>query len=85
MVFNVHLIAMAGGNDLREASNNFDLEVNNDEGTNASFADAGNDPNSSNPIQNNSSSSSKEIYQIGIKYKSIKAKPNKLLTKFQLT
>ena len=54
MVFNVHLIAMAGGNTIKEASNNLDWENDNDEGTNASFADAGNDPNSSNPIQNNS-------------------------------
>ena len=54
MVFNVHLIAMAGGNTTREASNNLDWEVNNDEGTNASFADAGINPNSSNPIHDTS-------------------------------
>ena len=43
---------MAGGNDLREASNNLDWEGNNDEGTETNFADAGINPNSSNPILN---------------------------------
>ena len=43
MVFNVHLMEMAGGNDKDNSSNDNDIENDDDKGSNTSFANARND------------------------------------------